>query len=385
MNPRALEPVRCPLAPEPVRALVPAVRQALAGERSLLPLPPDDPAAADRLLAAARPQDGIDPQVAVVIGTSGSTGRSKGTALTPAALSASARATHEYLGGAGHWLLALPVHHIAGWQVIVRTLVAGTHLSTVDASAGFTAAAFRAAAAAMPSGRRYTAMVPTQLARVLDDPAATAAAASFDAIIVGGAAAPARLLAAATAAGIRTSTTYGMSETSGGCVYDGTPLPGVRIDIAGGTIRLTGPMLASGYLHEPELTAAAFVDGWFLTRDLGRWSAGRLDVLGRADDLVISGGEKIAPALVERALLSVPGIRAACVVGLPDPEWGHVVAAVVAGPAGIEPAAASAVERTVGRRAVPKRMLVRDALPMLASGKVDRAGITRLLEAQLSS
>lgn len=385
MNHRALEPVRCPLAPEPIAAFVPSVRDALAGRRSLLPLPPDDPPAADRILAAARPDEGIAPGTAVVIGTSGSTGRSKGTALTPAALVASAQATHEYLGGPGHWLLALPVHHIAGWQVIVRTLVAETHLSTVDTIGGFTTAAFRAAAAAMPAGRRYTAMVPTQLARVLEDPAATAAAASFDAIIVGGAAAPARLLAAATAAGVRVSTTYGMSETSGGCVYDGTPLPGVRVDIADGTIRLAGPMLASGYLHEPELTADAFRDGWFHTRDLGRWSGGRLDVLGRADDLVISGGEKIAPALVERALLSLPAISAACVVGLPDPQWGHIVAAVVAGPPGIEPAAADAVERLVGRLAVPKRLLVRPALPMLASGKVDRGAIGRLLLDQLSS
>lgn len=385
MNQRALEPVRCLLSPAQIETFVPAVRDALAGRRSILPLPPDDPPAADRLLAAVRPEEGIEDGIAVVIGTSGSTGRSKGTALTPAALQASARATHEYLGGPGHWLLALPVHHIAGWQVVVRTLVAGTHLSTVDTTKGFTAQAFEAATGTMPPGRRYTALVPTQLARVLEDPQATNAAASFDAIIVGGAAAPARLLENAAAAGIRAHTTYGMSETAGGCVYDGTPLPGVTVDITDGTIRLAGPMLAAGYLHEPALTAAAFTGGWFHTRDLGRWSHGRLDVLGRADDLVISGGEKIAPALVERALLSVPDISAACVIGVPDPHWGQVVAAAVVGPAAIEPAAADAVERTVGRRAVPKRLKVLDRLPMLASGKVDRSAVRELLSDQFSS
>ncbi len=149
-------------------------------------------------------------------------------------------------------------------------------------------------------------------------------------MLVGGAALDAGLRARALAAGVRVVTTYGMSETAGGCVYDGVPLDGVQVRLdADGGIRLGGPTLASGYLGRPDLTARAFTDGWFRTGDHGRFRDGRLEVLGRLDDMIITGGEKVAPAAVERVLLAQPGVRAACVVGLPDPEWGQVVAAAV--------------------------------------------------------
>jgi O-succinylbenzoic acid--CoA ligase len=252
----------------------------------------------------------------------------------------------------------------------------------VDCTDGFTPQGFLAAVRRLPAGRRYAALVPTQLGRVLDAGGpAVKAAASFAAIIVGGAASPPELLDRARAAGINPVTTYGMSETAGGCVYDGRPLAGVRVDVdPTGGIRLGGPTLANGYLRRPDLTEEAFAGGWFATLDAGRWRPdGRLEVLGRLDDVVISGGEKIPPILVERALLSVEQVESACVVGIPDPEWGQAVAAVVVG-TGIDLAALrETVRLSAGRHAVPKRLLVLDALPMLESGKVDRTAVAALL------
>jgi len=224
----------------------------------------------------------------------------------------------------------------------------------------------------------------------------------FDAVLVGGAATPPALLDAARSAGINAVTTYGMSETAGGCVYDGTPLDGVgvRLDEAG-CIELTGPTLAAGYLGEPEATARVFVDGWFRTSDLGRWDGDRLTVLGRADDVITTGGESVHPAAVERVLTAQPGVRAACVVGVPDPEWGQaVVAAVVLDTAALRDTAvgaraagaradslaapdreawAAAVRAELGAPAVPRRLRVLDALPLRGVGKPDRAEVARLM------
>src|SRR5579875_1751331 len=300
MSMRRLRAVSCPLQPESVAAFRSRLRSALAGGDALLPVARD----ADSLVY--QPDLGVAEDTAVVIGTSGSTGEPKGVLLSAAALRASALGTYERLGGPGHWVLALPVHHVAGLQVVLRSLVAGTEVSTVDSTNGFTPQGFSAACAQLPAERRYAALVPTQLGRILAaGGTAVEAAASCAALIVGGAAAAPALLHRARAAGITAVTTYGMSETAGGCVYDGLPLPGALVDVAAdGTIRLGGPTLAAGYLRRPDLTAEAFAGGWFHTRDVGRrLSDGRLEVLGRADDVVVSGGEKIPPLLVERALL----------------------------------------------------------------------------------
>ena len=159
-----------------------------------------------------------------------------------------------------------------------------------------------AAAARMPAGdRRYTALVPTQLVRFLD--AEPDALRGFDAVLVGGAATDPALLARARAEGVRVVTTYGMTETAGGCVYDGAPLDGVRVRVTDGGVELAGPVLASGYRLDPDATAAAFEGGWFRTRDAGELDAeGRLTVLGRLDDVLISGGVNVAPAAVEAVL-----------------------------------------------------------------------------------
>lgn len=373
-------------------AFLPLLRAALDGGPALLPMPLGPPPRVDQLQHELRPDLGVDEATTVVIATSGSTGTPKGVQLGSDALRASARATHQRLGGPGHWLLALPVHHIAGLQVMVRTIDGGGVLSTVDGTPGFTTARFVTAAAGLPhDAPRYTALVPTQLARLLDDADAIPALASFDGVLLGGSATPAPLLDRARAAGVAVRTTYGMSETAGGCVYDGEPLDGTRVDAGDdgvGAIRLGGVTLSHGYLHRPDLTDAAFADGWFTTGDVGRWtSERRLEVLGRVDDLVISGGENVVPLLVERALTDVAGVRDACVVGIPDDEWGQAVVAVVvpSDPATPPPVSAlrEAVAGRVGRHAVPKRLSLVDAVPQLESGKADRAAVAAILAAEL--
>ncbi len=311
---------------------------------------------------------------ALVITTSGSTGTPKSVLLSAAALRASAEATHARLGGPGRWLLALPATHVAGVQVLVRSLVAGTSPAVLDLAPGFRAAAFAEAARPLLAtpGPHYTALVPTQLARLVADDVPELR--GFDAVLLGGAATPRPLLDAAVAAGVRVVTTYGMSETAGGCVYDGVPLDGVDVRLVDGRIDLAGPTLALGYRGE------RFAGGWFRTGDLGRFRPdGTLEVLGRADDVIVTGGEKVPPALVERALAAVPGVREVCVVGVPDAEWGQVVVAAVvaAGPPPAESALQDAVRSAVGRAAVPKRVLFLPELPTRGPGKVDRAAVAR--------
>jgi O-succinylbenzoic acid--CoA ligase len=251
---------------------------------------------------------------------------------------------------------------------------------------------FAAATRMLGAGRRCTSLVPTQLGRILDagGPALDALR-SYAAVLVGGAALAPQLHERALAAGVEVVTTYGMSETAGGCVYDGRPLDGVQVELEDdGRIRIGGATLADGYLGAPELTAAAFVGGWFRTGDLGRWRADRLEVLGRADDMIVTGGENVAPAAVERVLAAQDGVAAACVVGVPDAEWGQVVAAAVvpngADPQGpLDPAFAerlqAAVRGALGRAAVPRVLRAVPRIPLHGIGKPERVAAARLLTA----
>jgi O-succinylbenzoic acid--CoA ligase len=361
--------------------LLEALAAALEGGPAVLPVPASAAERA-RLEAALRPDLPLETPVAVVVPTSGSTGEPKGALLPASALLHSARATLAHLGGSGAWLLALPTSHIAGIQVLVRSLVAGTSPVTLDLSAGFSTGGFTAAAAEVPGPRRYTALVPTQLVRLLDaGGAAVEALAGFDAVLLGGAATPPSLLARARDAGVRVVTTYGMSETCGGCVYDGVPLPGVSVSPdSAGRLTIGGPVLFGGYRLRPDLTAAALVDGRYVTNDLGSVVGGRVTVLGRADDVIISGGENIAPAAVEAVLAAHPAVREAAVVGIPDPEWGQRVVAVIVGHATLQ-SVRDHVTAALGRRAAPTRLVVVDDLPRLALGKIDRAAV-RLLAAR---
>jgi O-succinylbenzoic acid--CoA ligase len=295
-------------------------------------------------------------------------------ALSADALRASAEATARRLGGPARWLLALPAEHVAGVQVIVRALLAGADPVVQDLRGGFRVEDFVEATERLGDGPRCTSLVPTQLGRLLDGgSAALAALRSYRAVLIGGAALDPALRERAT--GVRIVTTYGMTETAGGCVYDGVPLDGVRVDLEDdGRIRLGGPTLASGYLGGP-----TFADGWFRTGDLGAWRDGRLEVLGRADDVIITGGEKVAPALVERVLVAQAGVRAACVVGVADPEWGQVVVAAVEADRVDEAGWREAVRAELGRAAVPREVRVVDALPLRGIGKPDRGAVAALL------
>jgi o-succinylbenzoate---CoA ligase len=377
--------------PDSAGTLLAALADTLAGGPALLPLAAADPRLAE-LRAAMAPTAPLEPDTAVVICTSGSTGEAKGVLLSAAALRASATATHARLGGPGRWLLATPAQFVGGLQVLVRSLLAGTRPGVVDLSVPFRGGPFAAAAAGVlaGSGPRYTALVPTQLVTLLDEGGrGLAALRAFDAVIVGAAATPPELAARAADAGVRIVPAYGMSETASGCVYAGEPLDGLRVRLAGadghgvGRIELAGPMLAHGYRGAPDRTAAAFAGGWFRTGDEGRWVAGRLEVLGRTDDLINTGGVKVAPALVEGVLAGQPGVRAVCVVGVPDPHWGQaVVAAVVpvdpAAPPAVD-ALAAVVRDRVGRAAVPKRFGFTERLPLRGPGKVDRSGVRAIL------
>jgi O-succinylbenzoic acid--CoA ligase len=337
--------------------------------------------------------DEHDPTV-VVVTTSGSSGAPKGVLLSASALLASASATHDRLGGPGRWLLALPAQHVAGVQVLVRSLVTGTGPGVLDLTRGFTAAGFAAAASAMGGVRRYTALVPTQLVRLLQaadqgDGDGLRELARFDAVLVGGAGTPPPVLDRAAAAGVRVVTTYGASETSGGCVYDGIPLGGVRVRLGdgpdAGRVLLGGPTLARGYRGGDPDRAFVTDDGrerWWRTADAGRLDGARLQVLGRLDDAVLTGGVTVLPAAVEAVLLRLPGIAEAVVTGVDDPEWGRrVVAAVVPAPGAPAPAMADVrdlVAAELGPYAAPRQLLVLDALPLAGVGKPDRGAVARL-------
>lgn len=319
----------------------------------------------------------------VTLTTSGSTGRPKSVAIPATALHASATATAERLGGHGHWLLALPTDHVAGWQVVVRSALAGTE--PVRLKGSFTVEAFTSAAAALTGGPRLVSLVPTQLLRLLDDPGGRTAAADFDAVLVGGAALPATVLARAQAAGISIHRTYGMTETSGGCVYDATPLHGVQVVLDEGRVLLGGPVLATEYLGDPALTAQRFTTDpagqrWFRTDDVGEFDEdGRLRLLGRADDVINTGGLKVAPRPVEEALTQLPQVREALVLGVPDPEWGHRVTAVLIADADAARPDTAAVRDLLRDQlpahALPRQVVWLEQLPLLSSGKPDRVAL----------
>lgn len=342
----------------------------------------------DWLRAPAEPEP-------INIETSGSTGRPKRVVLSRRALVASATATGVRLGGIGPWVLTLPASYVAGVQVVVRSLLAGhapvlleehaslaaavaaAHAGVTEQSAGFSAAEPADCSVTAP----FVSLVPTQLHRYLADEADTAALQSCAAVLLGGGPIDPDLRSRAEGAGIRVVATYGSSETSGGCVYDGVPLDGVSLDLGeDGRIRIAGPVLFEEYADDPALTAEALVDGWFVTSDVGRIREdGRLEVLGRIDDVVISGGVNVPTPAVARRLREHPGVTQAEVVGVPDPEWGHRVVAVVVGAIGRDEAR-DWVAAELPRAWAPVEVLVVDEIPLLGNGKVDRIVLRAVAE-----
>lgn len=352
----------CPDSADP--ALLPALATALdGGAPVILGDPPTRP---------------VPPGTALVLRTSGShTGLGRPVALSANALLASADATHAFLGGPGQWFATLPATHVGGLQILIRALRAGISPVLVPRADphGLVTAIAAAGAAAHPHPR-YLSLVPTQLHRALEDPEATAALATCRALLIGGAGTPPDLLARARERGLNAVTTYGMTETAGGCVYDGKPLPGVEIRIDDdGRILLRGPILAEGYLDDgPQPFVEADGTRWLRTNDIGELDpTGRLRVLGRADDVLITGGVNVHPAQVERALragLAADGAPDTdiLVVGVPDPEWGTLVTAVVTTPIPL----VRLREVVGGGPAAPRAVVHLQAIPARGIGKPDR-------------
>lgn len=329
--------------------------------------------------------DGLE-EIAAVVRTSGSTGTPKRTALSIEALASSSMATAEYLGFEGQWLLALPLHYVAGLSVLTRSLYAGTRPWAMDLEHSFEAQTFNDAASALTDSKRLVSLVPTQLQRLLTDPSPLTISTlqRFDAILLGGARAPHAVLDEAAKHSLKIHLTYGSSETSGGCVYDARALPGVEVKIIDGQIWLGGPTLASGYLGNPRLNAEHFSTDaqgtrWYCTDDLGSLKDGVLSVQGRADDVIITGGIKVSASKIQHLLEFLPGIDEVVVVGVSHPEWGQQVGAVFSGTASSE-TIRNTVRAELGSAAIPRRLINLATLPMLANGKFDRVAIQTLLE-----
>lgn len=373
------------------------------------------------------------PGPAVVVATSGSTGRPKRTVLTTASLRASSEATAARTGGHGQWLLCLPVHYVAGLQVLARSVIAGTQpMSTPPGP--FEPLAFARTARDMDHDVRHVSLVPTQLARLVDaaqdvtgvlgaerSRRVAEALRRFDSILLGGSAVSPHLLERARGLGAKVVTTYGMSETCGGCVYDGTALDGVSVRIGAlddaedgtaddgssgpggvpapdgarhegpGRIWLGGEVVTPGYLDDPVQTAAhvRVAEGrrWYRTDDLGELVHGRLAVHGRTDDVLVTGGVKVSAGVLAAALRQDPGVAEAVVVGIPDPQWGQRIAAAVVPADSVVPAGTdedlrrrlcAAVREALGPAAVPKHWRFPAAMPLLATGKPDRAAVQEL-------
>ena len=320
------------------------------------------------------------PEPAVIVETSGSSGYPKSVVLPISALRASAEATAERIGS-GSWVLALEPTYVAGLQVLVRGILAGTTPVVIPPS--FTPAQFLEAATGIQAPR-YTSLVPAQLTRLLDAatdaPAVADCLRGFAAILIGGQALPAAEADRAAALGIQIVRTYGSSETSGGCVYDGVPLAGVIIRVEESEVQISGQVLAAGYLDDDERTAQAFVtdaDGarWYRTGDVGEFD-GVLRVTGRRDNVIVSGGVNVSLDRVERVVRTVPGLEAAVVVPVADARWGEASVIVVEGDrAAADDALAEArrrVEREIGAPARPRDIVRVERMPLLPSGKPDR-------------
>lgn len=434
VNTRPLTPLPIP-ANTTVADLYPQLEQALRGETSLLPLPAKDPNRATLLHDAMQAGEPIDTTIAFVLSTSGSTGIPKGAQLSGAALAASAEATEKVLGGPGQWLLALPPDHVAGLQVLLRSLAAGYEPVLMDVTQPFTPAAFIDAIHHMTGPRRYCSLVPTQVRRLIqpledEDTGRTGSAGgtcsagdyspatiieavgSLDGILVGGAPLNPALRQACAHAGWTIITTYGSSETAGGMVYDGTPLPGTSVSIQSpgssneGRVLLGGPTLATGYRNAEDLFGSSahaepsgerggktnpvtnpFVDGWFVTDDIGTIRNGKLEILGRYDQAINTGGLKVLPEIVESAARRA-GYTDCAVLGIPSAEWGESVCLVIehAGentPYFLDREETRHIREQLGlpSYALPTSVAVVGQIPLRGPGKTDRHTLRQILSA----
>ena len=409
MTPPALSRLLLPPGPAGVTRLAGAVRRMLAGtESSLEVVPSDRPPPTNVTIGFDAP--------AIVVPTSGSTGAPRRVVLPLSALLASADRGSAALGQPGRWLTTIPVTGVGGVLTIVRSLRAGfdpVAWSGVGGAEPFTAASFSAIAGPLLKTTQstsvpvYVSLVPTQLRRILADPATAAVLAEFTAVLVGGSRLPTDLRQAAEVAGVRVVATYGATETAGGVVFDGKPLPDVTVTlepepaddtdtgdepnlgheldtgfdpeagVEAGVIVIGGPTVAAGYLDDPHETS--FVPHGFRTGDRGEWRGGRLIVNGRIDDIIKVGGVKVSLNAITNVLRSDPRVRDAHVIARPSSEWGQVPHAfvVLRDPGTADPSAdlVEAVGLALGRRSQPPTMAVVPEIPVTVAGKPIRREI----------
>ena len=387
-------PLVAVILPPTVAATV--ITRAWDSGQAVAPLDPDAPRAQlRRQLDALRPTHVVDGSgrwtepdgrpaaegVMSVVATSGTTGEPRGVELTAEGLRASAAAVGEALdlSAGDRWLSCLPLHHVGGLAVVGRAWAAGTPVTVVDRWDP------RLVEAAGDIPATLVSLVPTLVRRALDQPDQASLLGRFRQVLVGGAALASGLVAKAQEAGIGLTSTYGMTETWGGVVHDGHPLAGVEVRVAGGAggaaggggggeIQLRAPMVMRGYRFRPDETAEAFTgDGWYRTGDAGHWQDGRLVVVDRLRDLVVTGGVSVSPAEVEAVLALHPAVADVCVTGAADPEWGervvaHVVARDPGNPPGLEELRRFASEQLPAAK-LPRQVVLTAAIPRTASGK----------------
>lgn len=306
----------------------------------------------------------VDKNIALVVNTSGSTAESKSVAISNSALIASTNASHKYLGAVpgDSWSLLLPTTHIAGLNVLIRATALGSRVIDNRNSTNYIDADF-------------ISIVPTQLHKALTSDAKllehlTAA----EAVLVGGGPVSDKLKKEAVNKHVKIVTTYGMTEMSGGCVYNQKPLDGVEVKITSdGLIKLTGPMMASGYLSESGRLTSFGNDGWFKSSDIGELSAGLLKVNGRSDEVIISGGENISLPLVEEKIRELLPNQDFIVFALPDEVWGEKLCIGSTSKVSIEE-----IKKSIGSLFSPKEVFLFEQIPTTSIGKPDRGAAKNL-------
>lgn len=385
---RPLHRVPVPPGPAGVHALAEPLRAALDGSGpAIAPIPVVSATIsatyAGQLAEAIHPDDAAYPlesdDVSVVLATSGSTGSPRGVLLTAAAIASLAP---QITAPGTRWIAALPLHSMGGFNVLARALTSGHEPVGVDSLGGatpFTPGDFARVRASLGEADVRTSLVAAQLRRLVDDVEGVRALQACTQILVGGGPLPAPLRQRADDLGLAITSTYGATETSGGCVYDGRPLAGVEVALAdSGEVLLRGPMLARGYRNDPVRTAERFTADGYRTGDAGHLRDGILVIDGRLDDVVIVNGVNVSLGAVERVAHEVTGVQACAAVAVTSDAAEPRLALAVVSPSSSAPdAIRAAIREQLGREAVPRRIEVVEALPHLPNGKVDRAALKR--------
>lgn len=402
-GPRKLTAIPVEPGPAGVIRLAGALNNALTGTGPAIVPMPTGPAGLVKLMQdELRPDDDDYPlesaDIAVVCATSGSTGTPRGVLLTSEAIKFSVESFSQRFGSDFRWVMAMPAHRIAGVMVLARAHLHGNPYA-IDPSVGgarqfeaatFAATTMQAQRESAKDGRPLAvSLVPTQIGRLLESgTVGIQALQAYDLVLSGAAATPQPMLEKLRALGVRVVISYGMSETCGGCVYDGQPLDGVTIslgttdDVEPGRITISGPVLAKGYRLRPDLTNVTYIENKLITHDVGKLdSSGLLHVLGRLDDVVIVGGSNVSLSAVEALIRHHPDISDVAVIDIADQLWGSLPMAYVVlrnhnvDQKNLADLIKETVTNRIGRAATPRSIQFVTQLPMLDSGKIDRLAL----------